>query len=61
MEKRYKSISASEPLDLRREAIEALLAHPEWSLPQTIRYMRRTMRPTTAEMAKFSGVSQRTL
>ncbi len=61
MDKRYKSISASEQLDLRREAIEAVLAHPEWSLPQAIRHMRRTIRLTTAEMAKLSGVSHRTL
>ncbi len=61
MEKRYKSISASEQLDLRREAIGSVLAHPEWSLPQAIRHMRRTMRLTTAEMAKLSGVSHRTL
>jgi DNA-binding XRE family transcriptional regulator len=61
MDKRYKSISASEQLDLRREAIEAVLTHPEWSLPQAIRHMRRTMRLTTAEMAKLSGVSHRTL
>jgi DNA-binding XRE family transcriptional regulator len=61
MDKRYKSISASEQLDLRREAIESVLAHPEWSLPQAIRHMRRTMRLTTAEMAKLSGVSHRTL
>lgn len=61
MDKRYKNISASEQLDLRREAIEAVLAHPEWSLPQAIRHMRRTMRLTTVEMAKLSGVSHRTL
>jgi DNA-binding XRE family transcriptional regulator len=61
MDKRYKSISASEQLDLRREAIESVPAHPEWSLPQAIRHMRRTMRLTTAEMAKLSGVSHRTL
>ena len=61
MDKRYRSISASEQLDLRREAIESVLAHPEWSLPQAIRHMRRTIRLTTAEMAKLSGVSHRTL
>ena len=61
MDKRYKSISASEQLDQRREAIESVLTHPEWSLPQAIRHMRRTMRLTTAEMAKLSGVSHRTL
>ena len=61
MEKRYKSISASEQLDLRREAIEAILARPKWLLPQAISHMRRAMRLTTAEMAKLSDVSQRTL
>lgn len=48
MEKRYKSISASEQLDLRREAIEAILARPKWLLPQAISHMRRTVRLTTA-------------
>jgi DNA-binding XRE family transcriptional regulator len=61
MEKRYKSISASEQLDLRREAIEAILARPKWLLLQAISHMRRTVRLTTAEMAKLSGVSRRTL
>ena len=61
MDKRYKSISASEQLDLRREPVESVLAHPEWSLPQAIRPMKRTIRLTTAEMAKLSGVSHRTL
>ena len=44
-----KSIYASEQLDLRREAIEAIC------------HMRRAMRLTTAEMPKLSDVSQRTL
>ncbi|HRH72079.1 helix-turn-helix domain-containing protein [Zoogloea sp.] len=61
MDKRYKSISASEQLDLRREPVESVLAHPEWSLPQAIRPMKRTMRLTAAEMAKLSDVSHRTL
>lgn len=61
MDKRYKSISASEQRDLRREASESVLAHPDWSLPQAIRHMRRTMRLTTAEMAKLFGVSHRPL
>jgi len=39
MDKRYKSISASEQLDLRREASESVPAHPEWPLPQAIRHI----------------------
>lgn len=61
MDKRYKTISPSEQLDLRRQAVEAVLAHPEWSLAQAVRHMRKTMRLTTAEMAKLSGISHRTL
>lgn len=61
MDKRYKTISPSEQLDLRRQAVEAVLAHPEWPLAQAVRHMRKTMRLTTAEMAKLSGISHRTL
>ncbi|MGB4061496.1 MAG: transcriptional regulator [Burkholderiaceae bacterium] len=61
MDKRYNTIPPSEQLELRRQAIEDVLAHPEWPLPQAIRHLKKTMRLTTAEMAKLSGVSCRTL
>ena len=45
----------------RRKAVEDALSHPEWSLPESMRHLKRTMRLTTAEMAKFSGVAYRTM
>ena len=38
-----------------------MLAHPEWTLPQAVRHLKKTMRMTTTEMAKISGVSYRTM
>ena len=61
MDKRFKPVSVTEQLELRRQAIEEVLAHPEWSLPQSIRHLRKTMRITTVEMARISGVAYRTL
>jgi DNA-binding XRE family transcriptional regulator len=61
MDKRYNTIPPSEQLELRRQAIEDVLAHPEWTLPQAMRHLKKTMRLTTAEMAKLSGVAHRTL
>jgi len=61
MDKRYNTIPPSEQLELRRQAIEDVLAQPEWPLPQAIRHLKKTMHLTTAEMAKLSGVAYRTL
>lgn len=61
MDKRYTPISIPEQLALRKQAIEDVLAHPEWSLPEAIRHLKKTMRLTTTEMAKISGVAYRTL
>jgi DNA-binding XRE family transcriptional regulator len=56
-----KVMDKREQLELRRQAVEDVLAHPEWSLPQAIQHLKKTMRLTTAEMAKVSGVAYRTL
>jgi len=61
MDKRYIALSVPEQLQLRLQAIDDVLAHPEWTLPQAVRHLKRTMRLTTAEMAKLSGVGYRTL
>lgn len=61
MDKRYKTLSVVEQVRLRKQAIEEVLAHPEWTLPQAIRHLKTTMRLTTAEMAHFAGVGTRTL
>lgn len=61
MDKRFTPLSLAEQLQLRQQAIEDVLAHPQWSLPQAVRHLRTTMRLTTAEMAKLCGVAYRTL
>lgn len=61
MDKRFKALSVGDQLELRRQAIEDVLAHPEWTLPQAVRHLKKTMRLTTAEMAKIAGVGYRTL
>jgi DNA-binding XRE family transcriptional regulator len=61
MDKRYNTLSIAQQLDLRQQAVEDVLAHPEWSLPQAVRHLKKTMRLTTAEMAKLSGVAYRTM
>lgn len=61
MDKRFNPIPVADQLALRQQAIEDVLAHPEWSLPQAVRHLKKTMRLTTADMAKLSGVAYRTL
>lgn len=61
MDKRYNTLPLPEQLALRQRAIDDVLAHPEWSLAQALRHLKKTMRLTTAEMAKLSGVAYRTL
>ena len=61
MDKRFKALPVAEQLELRRQAIDDVLAHPEWTLPQAVRHLKKTMRLTTAEMAKIAGVGYRTL
>ncbi len=59
MDKRYKPLSLSEQMRLRQEVMEAVLAHPEWPLPETIRFIKKQLRLTTEDLAKLSGVSTR--
>lgn len=61
MDKRFNTLSMVEQLELRRQAVDDVLAHPEWSLPQALRHLKKTMRLTTAEVAKLSGVAYRTV
>ena len=61
MDKRYNTLSIPEQLQLRRQAVDDVLGHPEWSLPQAVRHLKKTMRLTTAEMAKLSGIAYRTM
>jgi len=61
MDKRYNTLSMPEQLQLRKQAVDDVLAHPEWTLPQAVRHLKKTMRLTTAEMAKLSGIAYRTM
>ena len=61
MDKRFNTLSIPEQLELRKQAVEDVLSHPEWSLAQAVRHLKKTMRLTTVEMAKLSGVAYRTM
>ena len=61
MDKRYATLTVPQQLELRRRAISDVLESPHWSLPQAVRHLKKTMHLTTAELAKLSGVSFRTL
>ena len=61
MDKRFNTLSIAEQLELRRQAVDDVLAHPEWSLAQAVRHLKKTMRLTTVEMAKLSGLAYRTM
>jgi DNA-binding XRE family transcriptional regulator len=61
MDQRFNALTIAEQLELRRQAIEDVLAHPEWPLPQAVRHLKKTMHLTTAEMAKLAGIAHRTM
>jgi DNA-binding XRE family transcriptional regulator len=61
MDKRYNILTLQQQLELRRQAVDDVLGHPEWTLGEAIRHLKRTMRLTTAELAKLAGVSYRTV
>jgi len=61
MDRRYKALSVPEQLALRLQAIEDVLAHPEWTLQQSVRHLKRTLRLTSAELARLAGVSTKTV
>jgi DNA-binding XRE family transcriptional regulator len=61
MDKRFNTLTLPEQMELRQQAIDDVLAHPEWSLAQSVRHLKKTMRLTTVEMAKLSGIAYRTM
>jgi len=61
MDKRYTALTLQQQMELRRKAVEDVLAHHEWSLPEAIAHLKKTMRLTTAELAKLAGIGFRTL
>ena len=61
MDKRFHALTLAEQLQRREQAIEDVLAHPEWPLPQAVRHLKTTLRLTTAELARLAGIGFRTL
>lgn len=61
MDKRYNPIPLSQQLLAREQAVNDILAHPEWPLEKSIKHMRSALRLTSAEMARLAGISHRTL
>jgi DNA-binding XRE family transcriptional regulator len=61
MDKRYNALSLPEQLMLRKQAIDDVLKHPEWTLQQAVRHLKRTMRLTSAELATMAGINAKTL
>lgn len=41
--------------------MDDLLGHPEWSLREAVSHLKKGLRLTTADLAKLSGVSYRTV
>lgn len=61
MDKRYETLTLPQQLELRKKAVSDVLANPQWSLPQAVRHLKKTMHLTTTELAKLAGISFRTL
>ncbi|MBK9440699.1 MAG: helix-turn-helix transcriptional regulator [Comamonadaceae bacterium] len=61
MDKRYTALTLQQQLELRRQAVQDVLANQQWSIAEAIRHLKMNMRITTAELARLSGVSFRTL
>jgi hypothetical protein len=60
MDKRYETLTLPQQLELRKKAINDVLANPQWSLAQAVR-PEEDDAFTTAELAKLAGISFRTL
>lgn len=61
MDKRYETLTLPQQLELRKKAVNDVLANPQWSLAQSVLHLKKTMHLTTAELAKLAGISFRTL
>jgi transcriptional regulator with XRE-family HTH domain len=61
MDKRYTALPLQQQLELRRQAVQDVLSHPEWTLGEAVTHLKKSMRLTSAEFAKLAGVSFRTL
>lgn len=61
MDKRYNPLTPGQQMHARKQAVEDVLAHPEWTLPEAINHIKTTLRLTASELAKLAGISHRTL
>ena len=61
MDKRYKTLTLPQQMELRRKAVSDVLANPQWSLSQAVRHLKKTMHLTSTELSKLAGISLRTL
>jgi len=61
LDKRYTTLTLQQQLELRRQAVQDVLANQHWSIAEAIRHLKTGMRMTTSELAHLSGVSFRTL
>lgn len=61
MDKRYNAPPLYEQLALRRQAIDDVVSHPEWTLQECISHLKKKMRLTSPEMASLAGVSTKTI
>lgn len=61
MDKRHHTLTLPQQLELRQKAVNDVLENPQWSLVLAVRHLKKTMRLTTAELAKLAGISFRTL
>ncbi len=61
MDKRYKPLPLTEQILQRQQAVDDILAHPEWSLRDVVRHLKTALRLTSAEMAQLAGIAHRTL
>ncbi|CAB3968139.1 MULTISPECIES: transcriptional regulator [Burkholderia] len=56
MDKRYDALPLPEQLSLRRQAIEDVLAHPEWSSRESVRHLKKTVQDI--EQGRSDGTVQ---
>ncbi len=61
MDKRYTALTLQQQLELRRQAVQDVLKNQQWSIPEAVRHLKKSMRITTSELARLSGVSFRTI
>jgi transcriptional regulator with XRE-family HTH domain len=61
VDKRFKTLTTAEELDMRRALLDDIESHPGRPVPEVIRLIRTTLRFTIAEYAKLCGVSARGL